>query len=98
MEYLRPSERVSACEWKGIANYFTIKIGEREVLDSAWFYRAPKPEFKDIKDHIAFYPSKMDECFVEDEMVLAQPGDFYGGWITKDIVGPFKGPPGTQGW
>ena len=65
MEYLRPSERVSGCEWKGIANYFTIRIGDREALDSAWVYRDPKAEFMAIRDHIAFYPSKMDACFVE---------------------------------
>ncbi|MFC1833500.1 DUF427 domain-containing protein [Thermodesulfobacteriota bacterium] len=98
MEYLRPSERVSGCEWKGIANYFTVRIGEREALDSAWGYKYPKPEFRAIRDHIAFYPSKMDACFVEQEIVKAQPGDFYGGWITKQIVGPFKGAPGTHGW
>lgn len=98
MEYLSSSERVSACEWKGIANYFTIRIGDREALDSAWAYRDPRPGFRAIKDHIAFYPSKMDACFVEQELVQAQPGDFYGGWITKQIVGPFKGAQGTQGW
>ena len=98
MDYLRPSERVSACEWKGVAHYFTIRVGDREALDSAWCYRNPEPRFRAIKDHIAFYPSKMDACFVEDEIVKAQPGDFYGGWITKQIVGPFKGAPGTQGW
>jgi uncharacterized protein (DUF427 family) len=98
MEYLRPSERASGCEWKGIANYFTVRIGDREALDSAWGYRDPKPEFRAIRDHIAFYPSRMDACFVEEEIVKAQPGDFYGGWITKQIVGPFKGTPGTHGW
>lgn len=98
LEYLHPTERASLCEWKGLATYFAVKVGEREADSAAWTYRYPPPEFEAIKDHIAFYPSKMDACFVADEMVEAQPGDFYGGWITKDIVGPFKGGTGTQGW
>ncbi len=64
----------------------------------AWFYPRPTAEFASIKDYVAFYPSKMDACIVDDEQVQAQPGDFYGGWITHDIVGPFKGGAGTAGW
>jgi uncharacterized protein (DUF427 family) len=98
LEHLRPTDRASLCEWKGLASYFAVNVGEREAESAAWTYRDPTPEFEAIKDHIAFYPSKMDACFVGDEIVEAQPGDFYGGWITKDIVGPFKGGAGTQGW
>jgi len=47
---------------------------------------------------VAFYPALMDACFVGEELVRAQPGGFYGGWITNDVVGPFKGPPGTNAW
>jgi uncharacterized protein (DUF427 family) len=97
-EYLRQTERTSFCEWKGQANYFAVYVYERSEDNAAWCYRQPSPVFEAIKDHIAFYPSKMDACYVEDEMVSAQPGDFYGGWITKDIVGPFKGQPGTGFW
>ena len=98
MEHLRPAGGVSFCEWKGLASYFTVKIGDREAESAAWTYPDPTSDFELIKDHVAFYPSKMDACFVEDELVESQPGDFYGGWITKDIVGPFKGDVGTQGW
>lgn len=98
MEYLSPTDRRSFCEWKGQATYLTVKVGDRVAESGAWTYRNPTPAFKDIKDHIAFYPSKMDACYVEDEMVTAQPGDFYGGWITNNIVGPFKGGSGTEGW
>ena len=98
LEHLHPTDGASSCEWKGLASYFAVKVGEREADRAAWTYRDPTPEFEAIKDHIAFYPSKMDACFVGDEIVEAQPGDFYGGWITKDIVGPVKGATGTQGW
>lgn len=58
----------------------------------------PTPDFVTIQEYYAFYPSLMDACYVNDELVMFQPGDFYGGWITADIVGPFKGSPGTMGW
>jgi hypothetical protein len=63
-----------------------------------WFYPHPVPAYADLKDHLAFYPSRMDACYVDGERVRSQEGDFYGGWITGDIVGPFKGAPGTRGW
>jgi uncharacterized protein (DUF427 family) len=97
-EYLERSRQRSFCEWKGAASYYTLHVGERTVPDAAWFYPAPTPAFAVIKDHLAFYPSKMDACLVDGERVEAQPGDFYGGWITNEIVGPFKGDPGTWGW
>ncbi len=97
-EYLRQTERTSFCEWKGQATYFAVEVDDRSAENAAWTYRQPSRSFEAIKDHFAFYPSKMDACYVEDEMVTSQPGDFYGGWITRDIVGPFKGEPGTHGW
>ena len=98
MEYLEPTSRQSFCEWKGGANYYTIVVGDKQVPNGAWYYRNPTPAFASIKDYLAFYPSKMDACFLNEEKVQAQQGDFYGGWITKDIVGPFKGGAGTWGW
>ncbi len=97
-EYFSRTEHASFCEWKGQAAYYTIAVDGREAANAAWFYPNPTPSFFGIKDHLAFYPSKMDACFVGDEQVTSQPGDFYGGWITKNIVGPFKGDPGTWGW
>ena len=97
-EYLRPARGSSFCEWKGEASYYDIVVGDRVVAQAAWTYQHPSPAFTAIADYIAIYPGKMDECYVDGERVQAQPGDFYGGWITKDIVGPFKGDPGTWGW
>jgi hypothetical protein len=51
-----------------------------------------------LRDYLAFYPSRVDACFVDDERVRPQTGDFYGGWITSNIIGPFKGGPGTSHW
>lgn len=88
----------TACEFKGISFYYDIKVGDKVALNAAWGYPTPNGKFKVIKDHIAVYAHKMDACYVEDEMVQAQEGDFYGGWITSKIVGPFKGAQGTWGW
>ncbi len=97
-QYLAATPKGSFCEWKGQAGYYSIRVGDRSVENAAWFYPHPTPAFAPIKDYVAFYPSKMDACLVDGETGRAQPGDFYGGWITSDIVGPFKGDPGTMGW
>ncbi len=75
-----------------------MKVGDRRSPDAAWSYPDPTRTFEAIRDHLAFYPSRVDECTVDGEVVRSQPGDFYGGWITAEIVGPFKGDPGTMGW
>ena len=99
MEYLRPSnERSSFCEWKGKALYHHILVADAHAAHAGWSYPNPTPPFADIKDHVAFYPSKMSACFVGDERVLPQDGDFYGGWVTSNLSGPFKGAPGTMHW
>jgi uncharacterized protein (DUF427 family) len=98
MEYLIPTLQSSFCEWKGRANYYTVRVGDKEVKNAAWFYPDPTPSFASLKDYVAFYAQLMDACYVNGEKVQPQPGDFYGGWITSDIVGPFKGGPGTWGW
>ncbi len=84
------------CEWKGTASYLDAVVGGRRVERAAWTYRDPVPGYEAISDAIAFYPAKVDACFVDEERVEAQPGDFYGGWITSDVVGPFKGADGTS--
>ena len=98
MEYLVPENRSSFCEWKGIAGYYTLIVGDKQAPNVAWFYPEPTEAFESIKDYIAFYAAPMDACYVDGEKVQPQPGGFYGGWITSDIVGPFKGEPGTWGW
>ncbi|MGB7490844.1 MAG: DUF427 domain-containing protein, partial [Thermoanaerobaculia bacterium] len=72
--------------------------GEHESLDAAWSYPDPVPAFESIRDHLAFYPSRVEACYFDGERVVTQEGDFYGGWITRNIVGPFKGGSGTWGW
>jgi uncharacterized protein (DUF427 family) len=88
----------SFCEWKGRAHYFDVRSGARVASRAAWAYAAPSTRFAPIRDYIAFYPEPMDGCFVDGERVVPQDGGFYGGWITSNIVGPFKGGPGTRGW
>lgn len=94
MEHLREAPGSSFCEWKGVASYY-------DVLDAkkcAWTYRKPTEAFASIASWIAFYAGLMDECTVDGEVVTPQPGGFYGGWVTSDLIGPFKGSPGTAGW
>jgi uncharacterized protein (DUF427 family) len=98
MEYLVQSIQGSFCEWKGGAVYYTVVVGDKQAPNAAWTYPDPTPNFASIKDYLAFYPQMMDVCLVDGEQVQPQPGGFYGGWITSDIVGPFKGEPGTWGW
>lgn len=98
MEHLQATQRRTFCEYKGSASYWSIVVNGRTIKNAAWAYPNPAPGYEAIADHIAFYPSKVDEAWVDDEQVQPQKGDFYGGWITSDIVGPFKGGPGTWGW
>jgi len=86
------------CEFKGNAIYHSLDDGNHHSPDAAWSYPQPVPAFESIRHHIAFYPSRVEACFVDGEQVLCQEGDFYGGWITRNIVGPFKGSSGTWGW
>ncbi len=98
MEYFIPSNGRSTCEWKGPAQYFTISVNDRKAENAAWCYPSPTPSFEQMKGYVAFYPRMMDECRVAGEIATPQAGGFYGGWVTKDIVGPMKGEPGTWGW
>ncbi len=95
---LEPTKGASVCEWKGRAHYFAVHGGDRVAPEAAWAYATPSDAFVPITDHVAFYVAPMDACYVDDEVVTAQPGGFYGGWITSAVVGPFKGAPGTRGW
>jgi uncharacterized protein (DUF427 family) len=97
-EFLKPSGGSSFCEWKGAARYYSVQVGDRIAEKAAWYYPQPTPEFLPIHNFVAFYAQKMDRCLVDGEEVVPQPGEFYGGWITSEIVGPFKGEPGSAGW
>jgi uncharacterized protein (DUF427 family) len=95
---IQPAAGSSFCEWKGIAGYLDVVAGERREPRAAWTYRDPVAAYSRLRDHVAFYPSRMDACWLDDELVQSQAGDFYGGWITAELRGPFKGGPGTRGW
>lgn len=90
--------RRTLCEFKGQARYWTLEAGGRRTQSAAWSYPEPAPGYELLRGRFTVYPSQMDACFVDDEQVRSQEGDFYGGWITSDVVGPFKGGPGTWGW
>ncbi len=87
----------SLCEWKGVASYWSLQIGANEIPNVAWSYEQPFAEFAEIAGYVSFYPAKVG-CYVDHHRVEPQTGGFYGGWITPEVVGPFKGDPGTGGW
>lgn len=97
-QYLVPSPRQTFCEWKGHCAYYHVKVGDRQAENAAWYYPQPTPAFASIRNYIAFYAGLMDKSTVDGVVVIPQAGGFYGGWITPDIVGPFKGAAGTWGW
>ena len=95
---LQPNAMATMCEWKGRAAYWDLVVGDRAAEAVGWSYPSATPAFAAITNYISFYPGRVDACYLDDEQVIAQEGNFYGGWITGEIVGPFKGAPGTWGW
>ena len=98
MDMLMPSLRRSFCEWKGAAVYYSLRVGDRVVVDAAWSYPSPERSFEPIAHFLSFYAGRVDACYVETDRARPQASAFYGGWITPNIIGPFKGEPGTEGW
>lgn len=98
MACLSMSRRRTFCEFKGSASYWTITLNGQRAENAAWSYENPAPGYEAIRGYLAFYASRVESCWVDDEQAQPQAGDFYGGWITSDIAGPFKGGPGTWGW
>lgn len=88
----------SVCEWKGRAAYWDVRAGDAIARDAAWSYPDPTPAFAGLAGCFTVYPGRVDACYVDDDLVEAQPGGFYGGWMTPEIVGPVKGGTGTWGW
>ena len=98
-DYLEPADGGgSFCEWKGRARYYDIVVDGGVAPRAAWTYPDPTDDFAELEGAVAFYASKVDEAWVGDERAEPQPGGFYGGWVTSDIVGPMKGERGTEGW
>ena len=95
---LRAAAGRSLCEWKGVAAYWDVAAGGVTAPRAAWSYPRPTRAFAALKDHIALYAGSMEACYVGEERVLPQPGDFYGGWVTGNLDGIVKGGPGTRGW
>ena len=98
MELLYPSSLSTYCEFKGRGGYYHLDINGNRIDNVAWYYQNPTPRFAAIKNYLAFYANKVEECYVGEERVDPQAGNFYGGWITSKVTGPFKGEPGTWGW
>ena len=95
---LEPVTGHTVCEWKGTAAYGDLVAGGRRARRAAWWYPEPVAAYAALRDHVAFFPGRVDACYLDDERVSPQEGDYYGGWVTSDIRGPFKGAPGTLGW
>lgn len=95
---LRRAPGSSFCEWKGTATYWDVLIDDIALHRVVSSYPDPNADFQVLRDYVAFYAGPFDRCTVDGKMVTPQPGGFYGGWITDDVAGPFKGVPGSRGW
>jgi uncharacterized protein (DUF427 family) len=96
-ELLQNTSGHSVCEWKGHAHYADVVVGGHRARCAAWWYPEPVAAYAALRDHVAFYPGRV-ACFLDQERVRPQDGDFYGGWVSDDIAGPFKGATGTLHW
>ena len=85
--------RPSFCEWKGVASYYDVVAGEQRINRAVWTYNHPSERFRELAGWFALYPGQMDGCWINGERVIPQQGGFYGGWITSQVEGPFKGDP-----
>ena len=92
------TDRHTHCEWKGVADYVDVHAGSTVVHQGAWTYPQPTDRFAALAGFWAFYAQRFDECWVDHEQVTSNDGQFYGGWITSNVTGPFKGAPGTLHW
>jgi uncharacterized protein (DUF427 family) len=97
-ECLQEIDERTFCEWKGSAQAWSVAIAQRVSYSAAWSYPNPEPEFASLYNYFAFHAGRVDACYVDNQRVVPQPGEYYGGWITSEIVGPFKGVPGSDTW
>jgi len=97
LQLLQPYPDSSEYEWKGIAHYWALKTAERSTRPVGWSYPSPTAPFAALAGYFSFYPARV-ECYVDGERVQPQSSEFYGGWVTHEIAGPFKGLPGTESW
>jgi uncharacterized protein (DUF427 family) len=97
-DVLVDSATTTLCEWKGRARHLGVAVGRHRAADVAWTYDDPFPEFEALRGYLSFHPARVDRCWIGEAIALPQPGAYYGGWVTPDLVGPFKGAPGSEGW
>ena len=97
-EFLQTMRHTTVCEWKGTATYYSVSIRGREQEAVAWTYDDPDSGYEALVHYFAFHAGRVDACFVGEERVTPQPGDYYGGWVTASLVGPFKGVAGSERW
>ena len=95
---LQPNPTLTMCEWKGAASYWNLVSGNATAIAAGWSYEDPRPGFELITGFVSVYPGRVDACLLDDVVVRPQVGRFYGGWVTAELAGPFKGAPGTLGW
>ena len=98
MDLLVQGRGTSWCEWKGRALYWDFAHAEQTVRHLAWSYPDPYDEYQALRGYLAFFVHCTDACWVGHERATPQPGGFYGGWVTSQVAGPFKGEPGSEGW
>lgn len=98
LDYIFETGKRSCCEWKGLYYYYDITVRDKTAAGAAWRLFETTPSCTELAEHYSFYAGLMDACYVDGEQVKPQAGNLYGGWITKDLAGPFKGGPGTWGW
>jgi uncharacterized protein (DUF427 family) len=99
LSLLQMSDHRTFCEWKGIAQYADLMVGEGSVVEEVgWYYANPTTAFAALAGFWAFYAQKVDGCYVDEERVIPNEGSFYGGWVTTNVTGPYKGAPGTTHW
>ena len=98
MHYLTPNREISFCAYKGKSSFFNLVVGSDTVTDVGWTYAKPTSKYVELIGYIAFFAGKGCDCYVDDELAIPQPSEFFGGWVTSDIVGPFKGGEGTWEW
>lgn len=92
-DIVQRTERTFICEWKGMSQATSTSA----ISKAGWTLTALFPEFASLYGWYAFYPQQL-HCFVGEEQVRAQPGGYYGGWVTRDLVGPIKGAWGSGSW
>lgn len=97
VQLFEPAPGESFCEWKGPAQYWRLVDGARRTQSVAWSYPESLAGAEVLADCVAFYPAML-ACTVDGTRVQPQPGGFYGGWVTSELVGPFKGQPGSESW